>query len=135
MSQPAEWGVPTVAVAAPNEITPVAFAQRSDDSFDAFLVNHYGTARPVYMTSAGGTWADSDDDALYYFDGTNDLEILKASASGDVILSTGNFIVSNATTPASATANGTTGTIAWDADFIYVCTATDTWKRAALTTW
>ncbi len=38
-------------------------------------------------------------------------------------------------TPASASAAGTAGQIAWDADYIYVCTATNTWKRAALTTW
>jgi len=38
-------------------------------------------------------------------------------------------------TPASATATGTTGTIVWDANYIYICTATDTWKRAAIATW
>jgi hypothetical protein len=38
-------------------------------------------------------------------------------------------------TPASATATGTAGTIVWDADYIYVCVATDTWKRTALSTW
>jgi hypothetical protein len=39
------------------------------------------------------------------------------------------------TTPASATAAGTTGNIVWDTGFIYVCTATNVWKRAALATW
>jgi hypothetical protein len=38
-------------------------------------------------------------------------------------------------TPASASATGTAGTIAWDASYIYVCTATDTWKRVAIATW
>ncbi len=38
-------------------------------------------------------------------------------------------------TPASATALGTAGQVTWDASYIYVCTATDTWKRAALATW
>jgi hypothetical protein len=38
-------------------------------------------------------------------------------------------------TVASSSAAGRKGQIAWDADFIYVCTATDTWKRAALATW
>tara|TARA_R110000803_G_scaffold79565_3_gene145243 strand:- start:1424 stop:1780 length:357 start_codon:yes stop_codon:yes gene_type:complete len=38
-------------------------------------------------------------------------------------------------TPASASATGTTGTIAWDTSYIYVCTATDTWKRVAIATW
>ena len=39
------------------------------------------------------------------------------------------------TAPASATDTGTTGEIRTDADFIYVCTATDTWKRTAIATW
>ena len=38
-------------------------------------------------------------------------------------------------TPASATAAGTQGQIAWDDDYIYICIATDTWKRAAIGTW
>ena len=38
-------------------------------------------------------------------------------------------------TPASASATGTAGEIAWDASYLYVCTATDTWKRVALSTW
>jgi len=38
-------------------------------------------------------------------------------------------------TPASASATGSQGEIAWDSDYIYVCTATNTWKRAALSTW
>ena len=38
-------------------------------------------------------------------------------------------------TPASATASGTAGEIAWDASYIYVCTATNTWKRVAISTW
>jgi len=49
---------------------------------------------------------------------------------------TGNEInIATAQTPASSTATGTTGDIAWDADYIYVAVAGNTWKRAALTTW
>ena len=43
--------------------------------------------------------------------------------------------VRSAQTPASATAAGNQGEIAWDANFVYVCTATNTWRRAALSTW
>ena len=43
--------------------------------------------------------------------------------------------VRTARTPASATATGATGEICWDANYIYVCTATNTWKRSALSTW
>ena len=38
-------------------------------------------------------------------------------------------------TPASATAAGTAGEVAWDANYIYICTATNTWKRVAISTW
>lgn len=38
-------------------------------------------------------------------------------------------------TPASAAAAGNAGDICWDADFLYVCVATNTWKRSLFTTW
>ena len=37
--------------------------------------------------------------------------------------------------PSSATATGVMGQIAYDANYMYVCIATDTWKRTPLTTW
>ena len=39
------------------------------------------------------------------------------------------------TAPASASATGVTGSVRWDADYIYICTATNTWKRVAIATW
>ena len=47
----------------------------------------------------------------------------------------GKLTVATGNAPASASASGTTGTIAWDSSYVYVCTATNTWKRAALATW
>ena len=38
-------------------------------------------------------------------------------------------------TPASATDTGSAGDICWDANYIYVCIAANTWKRSALSTW
>ena len=38
-------------------------------------------------------------------------------------------------TPASATASGGQGEIAWDANYVYVCVATNAWRRAPLSTW
>ena len=38
------------------------------------------------------------------------------------------------TPPATSTSTGTQGELAQDASYLYVCTATDTWKRIALTT-
>lgn len=39
------------------------------------------------------------------------------------------------TAPASATATGALGEIRYDANYMYVCVATNTWKRSAITTW
>lgn len=43
--------------------------------------------------------------------------------------------MSTSKTPSSATDTGTTGDICWDANYIYVCVGTNTWKRTAITTW
>lgn len=43
--------------------------------------------------------------------------------------------VTTSATPATAAATGTTGEVVWDASFVYVCIATNTWKKAAISTW
>jgi cephalosporin-C deacetylase-like acetyl esterase len=50
---------------------------------------------------------------------------------------TGSIIADAVTsgTPASASAACTAGTINYDADYLYICVATDTWKRSAIATW
>src|SRR5436190_265823 len=68
------------------------------------------------------------------------LAIRLADDSADAALSVSNLtasgnIIHATQTPASAGAAGTAGTITWDASFIYVCTATNTWKRVAISTW
>ena len=75
--------------------------------------------------------------------GTLTLGSTSISTSGittGTILSTGTVAASFLATdpsgaPASSSAAGILGSIVADADYIYVCTATDTWKRAALATW
>lgn len=47
----------------------------------------------------------------------------------------GKVIMATPTVPGSATATGIAGQMAWDANYIYVCTATNTWKRSAISTW
>lgn len=37
--------------------------------------------------------------------------------------------------PPTTTSNGTKGTIAYNSSFLYICTATNTWRRVALSTW
>lgn len=38
-------------------------------------------------------------------------------------------------TPSTSSSTGTPGQITWDSGWIYVCIATNTWKRANITTW
>jgi len=55
--------------------------------------------------------------------------------TAQVDLSSNTIRVRTAKTPASAAATGNAGDICWDTGYIYVCTATNTWKRAAIATW
>jgi hypothetical protein len=55
-------------------------------------------------------------------------------SGGNLQLSSGTLLLATST-PASASATGVQGTITWDSSYIYVCTATDTWKRVAIATW
>lgn len=63
-------------------------------------------------------------------------KVSMTATQGLLSLNTGGHVAIPTThTPASASAPGTTGTISWDADYIYVATATNTWRRAQLLTW
>lgn len=55
--------------------------------------------------------------------------------TGGIAVSGNKIIVRNSQTPASATAVGEAGTIAWDINYVYVCVAANTWRRAALAAW
>jgi hypothetical protein len=70
-------------------------------------------------------------------DSSGRLLVGTVSDSGGALLQVnGNRVrVATAKTPASASDTGTTGEICWDANYVYVCTATNTWKRTAISTW
>lgn len=49
---------------------------------------------------------------------------------------TGNNVkINTKKTPSSETDTGTKGAISWDSDYMYICIATDTWRRVPLSTW
>ena len=58
---------------------------------------------------------------------------LVGAGTGGVVIGSPRFRSSDP--PSSSSDTGTTGQLAYDADYIYVCTATDTWARAAIATW
>ncbi|MBA4319800.1 MAG: hypothetical protein C0412_15480, partial [Flavobacterium sp.] len=65
---------------------------------------------------------------------TTDDTINKLQVAGTVVASQYKLSGLNVA-PASATAPGTVGEIRFDADYMYVCVATNTWKRSPLATW
>ena len=70
-------------------------------------------------------------------DSSGRLLVGTSSDSGGALLqvNSNRIRIATAKTPASATDTGTAGEICWDASYIYVCTATNTWKRTAIATW
>lgn len=62
-------------------------------------------------------------------------ERFRIDAAGTPTVSGGRFKITTSSPPATATSTGTVGEIAWDANYIYVCTAANTWKRVAIATW
>lgn len=61
-------------------------------------------------------------------------DILVTDPVGWTVYDNGAFGISSLA-PANASSTGVAGTITWAAGFLYVCTATNVWKRAALATW
>jgi hypothetical protein len=57
-------------------------------------------------------------------------------SSGVGIHSAGStFRLAQSRTPANSTATGNTGEICWDANYLYLCVNTNTWRRLAHSTW
>lgn len=61
------------------------------------------------------------------------LQVRLADDSGYTVLDA--QLRAQGTAPATAGATGTAGDIRYDADYIYICTAANTWKRVAIATW
>lgn len=70
---------------------------------------------------------------------TGTLTVTSNSVTLDIVtsntLNINSLTITTPSTPINATATGIQGQITWDADYIYVCVANNTWKRTALTTW
>lgn len=57
------------------------------------------------------------------------------SGSGNTIVVGGNLVVTSGYVPSASNSAGTTGQLAWDSDYIYICTSASTWRRANISTW
>ena len=139
---------PTAALHVVKGATPALtsiFANPAGDVFNQFAA--------LSGTGEYGVWQDAlyfqaltslSNGIRFFIGSTNALQI--AAPTGNVGIGTttpsalldvnsDTVRVRTARTPASATAAGNAGDICWDANYIYVCTATNTWKRTAISTW
>lgn len=113
-------GLGTAATSATTDFATTAQGAKADTALQAANNLSDLAAAPTAITNLGlGTIATQ---------AANSVAITGGSVSGATI-------VIPTATPASASATGTVGNIAWDADYIFVCTATNTWKRVAIATW
>jgi hypothetical protein len=99
-------------------LTEVSYLTNSAGN-SAINVSPYGN---ILFTTANNTFATMTSSSF-------DINY-SVSTAGNVTV--GGLLTSPLQTKAS-NASGTAGQICWDADYIYVCTATNTWKRTALT--
>jgi hypothetical protein len=105
--------------------------------YQAGLTNQTGS-RNLFLGYQAGS-AETTSDNLYISNTNTSTPLIKGkfdSAGGNLgsVRIYGDLQLTTKT-PASASATGTVGTITYDTDYIYICTATDTWKRVAISTW
>lgn len=113
-------GVNTIVLGT-NSSTPQMYVTNTTGAVNYLLATGSTTGNAVTISTGG---SDS-----------NRSISLTAAGTGLVQITNDSLRIVTSKTPASAAATGTQGQISWDADYIYVCTANNTWKRAALATW
>jgi hypothetical protein len=82
------------------------------------LAANINTAQTKKYAATGEPHYATDTGVLYIFNGTENVAINAYER-----------------TPSSASDTGIKGEVCYDADYLYLCVATDTWKRVALETW
>ncbi len=93
------------------------------DSYGKTIQNHF-TNKRQYITGF------TDTGTIDFTLSGNDI-----TAIVDPDLVVDSLVISNSDPPANPNSAGTTGRVTWDSDYIYVCIATNTWKRTAISTW
>jgi len=107
----------------------------------ATVVNGYGLNLSNWsgdgFINTAGIYADASIDR-----GTGSRFFIRSLSTSPSVLSgdltvggNGKFFISKPETPSSSTDECAVGQMAWDKDFIYICVATNTWKRSAVSTW
>jgi len=72
------------------------------------------------------------DPTYTYNDGSADST---ANNEGWMLINGSTLRIMNSRTPSTSSSSGYKGEFCYDSDYLYVCVATNTWKRSSLSTW
>ena len=104
--------------------------------------NIQGSTAPEVVVNDGSTSlmdfrVESDNNThMIYVDGANDKVGIGTDNPAQILDINGDTIrLRNQRTIPNSNTFGEAGEICYDANYIYICIATDTWKRVALSTW
>ncbi len=88
----------------------------------------------VFIGHGAGQNAGAQSNQLYIANNSTSTPLIFGDFSAGYVKINGAFLM-DSFTPASSTANGNAGRISWDSNYIYICVATNTWKRVAISSW
>lgn len=91
------------------------------------------SATIYYDVQTTHTWKISGADKMYLT--STGLGIKTSSPTANLDVNADIVRLRTSKTPATAGDTGNQGDICWDSNYVYVCVATNTWKRATLSTW
>ena len=106
----------------------------ANQNFEVATLSSTGLTSAIYISAQNkfmGIFKGTPTAALDVAGAINSTSTITATGA----ISASALTVTSSYTPASATSTGVTGQITWDSAYVYVCIATNTWRRATLTTW
>lgn len=105
----------------------------STDNFERATLDWQGSPGTFRIGTQKGGSGGAAMPMAFITDNTTRITI--GATDGITTFSADQIRVTTSKTPSSASDTGVAGTICWDSSYIYICTATNTWKRVAIATW
>jgi hypothetical protein len=143
--------LPTLLVETANTNTPATAATLSHETSGTAAVgigtrlafqcetaasnNEIGAVLSAVTTNVGSGTEAFNLQVLLMAAGSTATAVATFNSNGNFGITGNTLNIPVTRTPASASATGTAGDICWDASYIYVCVAANTWERVAIATW
>jgi hypothetical protein len=137
------WGIQPRVINAGYEGSLISDARGIDILIDGDLRDNISSdgitnAKALYIrpianaTNKYGIYQEGSSDDNYF---AGDIGLGVTSPSARLDINSNKLRLRTAKTPSSSSDTGNAGDICWDSNYIYVCVATNTWKRSSLSTW